>query len=161
MCWRRSRCAGGVGGSVVLVGGGACGGVCWQRSRCAGRLVVLVGDGDGAGGVHAVLVVLAGRLYSLAVVHVVACVLAAFVLCWWVGRTCRRWRWCWHVCWRRLRQCWWCWRWPGHSYFMNRLREGDEQEFHAERMRVVLVCCCSWCCRHTRWCWRLCWWHSR
>ena len=99
-------------------------------------------------------------LYSLAVAHVVACVLAAFMLCWQVGHTCRQWWWCWHVCWQCLRRCWWCWCWPGHSYFVNHLQEGDEQEFHAERMRVVLVCCCSWRCCHTCWCWHLCWWHS-
>jgi len=56
VCWRRSRCAGSVGGSVVLVGGGACGGVC-------------------AGSVRAVL---AGQSYSSAVAVVLACVLAAF-----------------------------------------------------------------------------------
>ena len=79
-----------------------------------------------AGGVRAVLAVLAGRLYSLAVAHVVACagsvravlagwsyssamamvlacVLAAFALCWWCWRvSCTRWWWhmWWHVCWQ-------------------------------------------------------------
>ena len=82
-----------------------------------------------AGGVCAVLVVLAGRLYLLAVAHVVVCVLeafalcwrcwqvgctrwrwrmwwrvlAAFALCWQVGHTRQRWRWCWRVCWQCLR----------------------------------------------------------
>ena len=60
-----------------------------------------------AGGVCAVLVVLAGRLYSLAVVHVVVCVLAAFALCWWCWQVgCTRWQW----------RMWWQvghtrWRW--------------------------------------------------
>ena len=98
---------------------------------------------------------------AVALVVLAACVLAVFALCWRVSHTCRRWQWCWHVCWRHSHQCWWCWRWPGHSYFMNRLQEGDKQEFHAEQTRVVLVCCCSWHCCHTCWCWHLCWWHSR
>ena len=63
-----------------------------------GAGVVLVGQsyssGSGAGGasgvcaggVRAVLAVLAGWSYSLAVAHVVACVLAVFALCWWCWR---------------------------------------------------------------------------
>ena len=76
MCWRHSRCAGSVGGSVVLVGGGACGGMC---AGSVGGSVVLVGGGACggmcAGSVRAVLV---GRLYLSAVAVVLACVLVAF-----------------------------------------------------------------------------------
>ena len=101
-----------------------------------------------AGGVRAVLVVLAGRSYSLVVAHVVVCVLAAFVLCWQCWQVgCTRWQWL--MWWRVL---------AGWSY--------------SSAMAMVLVCVlaaftlCWWCwrvgCTCWRWhmWWRVCWQHS-
>ena len=154
VCWQHSHCAGSVGRLVVLVGGGACGGMCWRHLCCAGRLVILVGNGNGAGvcaggvGRSVVLVgggacagMCAGRLVILVSGGSGAGVCAGSVHADAGGvgvglDACILWTVYKRVMSRNSMLSRWGWCW------------------------FVVVDTCSWCFHHTCWCWHLCWWRS-